>query len=344
MSSPRDPYRDPWAGLEPPEPARRSASLAWIVAGLAAVAALSLCAAAAFFLARTFLFAPEPTTNQALPEVPTFLVTASASAPANASPSSPGDLTATAVARPTVTLPAPSATAAPGATAVPSPPQTPPLGAGGNVLAVRLAQPPELDGLLLEWGGVPTAESAFPVFTIADWDGSDDLTAVWRLGWDENNLYIGVEVDDDLHVQTQTEVSAFRGDSLEMQLDTDLEGDFGPGLSADDYQLVISPGDFGGVAPSAARFQGADGQMPYVPGDNIVVVAQAAGEGYTLEAAIPWSELGAAPTAGMVIGLALNANDNDTPGTARQEMLKSHVSTRVWGDPTSWGTVTLLGS
>jgi hypothetical protein len=43
----------------------------------------------------------------------------------------------------------------------------------------------------------------------------------------------------------------------------------------------------------------------------------------------------------MVMGLALNANDNDTPGTAAQEVMMSHVASRTLTDPTSWGTLTL---
>ena len=35
------------------------------------------------------------------------------------------------------------------------------------------------------------------------------------------------------------------------------------------------------------------------------------------------------------------ANDNDTPGTAVQEVMKSHVATRTLTDPTGWGTLTL---
>ena len=64
-------------------------------------------------------------------------------------------------------------------------------------------------------------------------------------------------------------------------------------------------------------------------------------QGYMLEAVIPWQDLDISPTPGLVLGLALNANDNDTPGTAVQEVMKSHVATRAFQDPTSWGTLTL---
>ena len=41
------------------------------------------------------------------------------------------------------------------------------------------------------------------------------------------------------------------------------------------------------------------------------------------------------------MGIALNVNDNDTPGTAVQEVMKSHVGSRRSSDPTSWGTIVL---
>jgi hypothetical protein len=63
--------------------------------------------------------------------------------------------------------------------------------------------------------------------------------------------------------------------------------------------------------------------------------------GYILEAAVPWSDLSLTPQEGLVIGIALNANDNDTPGPAVQEVMMSHVSTRTLTDPRGWGTLTL---
>ena len=148
---------------------------------------------------------------------------------------------------------------------------------------------------------------------------------------------------DDIHVQTQTGNQLFRGDSVDVQFDTDRAGDFGDGLSRDDFQITFSPGNFATLPPSAFRFQGTDnGRILDAPGGHQVTLAskRSAG-GYTLEAVVPWSELDLTPTPGLIIGLALNANDNDTPGTAVQEVMKSHISTRTLTDPSGWGTLTL---
>jgi hypothetical protein len=214
---------------------------------------------------------------------------------------------------------------------------------GSAVEAVRLPAAPVIDGSLAEWAAVPGWSSAFVVYQTAGWDGSDDLQATWRLAWDASNLYIGVEVIDDIHVQTQSGNQIYRGDSVDMQVDTNRTGDFGPGLSPDDFQLTLSPGDFTALPPSAFRSQGStDGRILDAPGGHhITLAAQRTVVGYNLEAAIPWSDLNLAPSEGLVLGLALNANDNDTPATAVQEVMKSHVTTRTLTDPTGWGTLTL---
>ena len=103
----------------------------------------------------------------------------------------------------------------------------------------------------------------------------------------------------------------------------------------------MSPGDFGDLPASAFRFRGReDGRILDAPGHDVRLAARQTESGYTMEAAIPWADLGLSPSAGLVIGLALNANDNDTPGTAVQEVMMSHVASRTLTDPDGWGTLT----
>lgn len=245
----------------------------------------------------------------------------------------PTQVTVGASATPT----APAATLAPTFTPAPIAPIV-----AADVTATRLGTPPTLDGDLSEWAGVPAYLSAFTVYTIADWDGSDDLTGVWRLGWDDNNFYLALEVTDDVHVQTQTGNQIFRGDGVDAQIDTQRSADFGPRLSPDDFQVTLSPGDFAGLPPSAWRFRGTDaGRIVDAPGYSIQVFARPTATGYTLEAQIPWRDLATAPSTGLTLGIALNVNDNDTPNSGRQEVMKSQVSTRTLTNPTTWGTLTL---
>lgn len=215
----------------------------------------------------------------------------------------------------------------------------------GSVIAPRVTTPFVIDGDLEGWVNIPSTVSAYTVYNQTWWDGSNDLDAFWRLSWDSVNLYIGVVVVDDIHVQTQQALTAYRGDSLELQIDTDISGDTGTLINTDDFQLVLSPGDFGAIEPTAFRFRGTnENRMEGAPGHSIIVSSAKTDNGYVLEAAVPWDDLDLRPLDDLVIGLSLNANDNDLVGAAVQEMMKSQVDTRTFNDPASWGTLVLTNN
>ncbi|MCI0575246.1 MAG: hypothetical protein L0331_03440, partial [Chloroflexi bacterium] len=292
MGYQRGRYQDTWEGLAPEQPAEGRGWLTWLAAGIAALLLACICLSSTYLVAREFLLAAP--TSPPPPPVPTAL-TAPGTAPVVAStatlPASPAvQPTATIAIAPTVTLPGQA---------------TLPPAAAGNVEAVRLPAAPVIDGALTEWGGAPTYASSFRVFHSENWDATEDLTAVWRLAWDQNNLYIGVEVTDNVHVQTQTGNLIYRGDSLEMQFDTNRTGDYGNGVNADDFHIIFSPGDFATLAESAFRFQGtSNGSLADAPGHNVAVQAQRTPAGYVLEAAIPWRDINVTPSEGLIIGIA----------------------------------------
>jgi hypothetical protein len=305
-----------WQGLEPAQPRTNRTGL---VVGLLAAAfmTLGICALGYFVLQQRAAGA-EPGLTPPGPDETEPAVGEEATEEGGA-----------AVA-PTVTLPGEFAT-----------PELPPP--ASDVVAPRAAAPLTIDGDPLDWAGLPSYSSPYIVFTDDAWDGSDDLAASWQVSWDDANLYFVANVADDTHAQNQTGNQTFRGDSIELQIDSDRAGDYGPSVSPDDYQIALSPGDFAGIPPSAFRFQGTnDDQMLDAPTPHsIIVFASSSGSGYALEAAIPWRDLGITPTPGLVIGLAVNVNDNDRPGTAAQEMMKSSTPERRFDDPTTWGTLTL---
>lgn len=246
------------------------------------------------------------------------------------------------------TLPTPEptvlVTATPASVATPTLAELPPL-TTADIDVPYLATPPQLDGVLDEWQGKRPFSATFITEQQTTWDGSLDVDNRWWLGWDENALYLAVAVIDDQHVQTQPAQFAYRGDSLELQFDTQLTADQGQTLAnTDDLQFVLSPGDFATLPAGFWRFRGdAENQMfsDYTGGTVQVVSRQQTG-GYTLEARIPWADLAVTPSANQTMGAAFSINDNDTPNTAKQELMLSHVASRLWIDPTSWGTITLL--
>ena len=327
MQTPQPNMDDDWVGLEPESSRTGSSMMFYAGVGVAVLFGLIVCGVATYFIWTQFTERTgeeEPSTLDLLTATSTGEDTAVAN-------------TNSSIETPTTPAIAPTNTLSAAASTVSAP------SGDGAVEAVRMEVYPTIDGSLGDWSGIGAVTSAYRVYNTATWDGSSDLTAVWQLAWDEDHLYVAVTVTDDTHVQTATGNQIFRGDSVDMQFDTMRQADFGAALSPDDFQITLSPGDFVGTPPSAFRYRGtATGTILDAPGgNNVTVAAQRSNTGYTLEAAIPWSDLNLTPAAGLTIGLSLNANDNDTPGTAVQEVMMSHMPARTLTDPTTWGTLTL---
>lgn len=214
-----------------------------------------------------------------------------------------------------------------------------PLRANSRFEATFLTTPPTLDGVWDEWEnrGYPAKAVIYGRDKLAN---PEDLEGSFRVGWDNNNLYIAVKVIDDKYVQNATGVLLYQGDSLEIQMDTDLTGDLNTtSLSSDDYQLGISPGrpdtSTGREAylwnPSSAAGARTQVQIASVGGDGV----------YRVEMAIPWSLFGITPEANDEYGFSLNISDNDNEGENVQESMMSAVSGRELLDPTTWGVLIL---
>jgi hypothetical protein len=203
--------------------------------------------------------------------------------------------------------------------------------------------PAVIDGNLNEWAALTPVLAAYRTFEDESWDGSEDLTALWRVAWDDNNLYIAVSVADDIHAQNSVGSLIYRGDSVDVQLDANRAADLSDSWSNDDYQITISPGNFNNLPPSVFRWTANnEGTLQNAPDHSIIMTAQQTGTGYVIEAALPWRDFNITPVVGLVLGAAFNVTDNDRVGTAVQEVLYSHVATRTLLSPNSWGTLTLI--
>jgi hypothetical protein len=246
---------------------------------------------------------------------------------------------------PATETPVPGETSQP--TPTPTPTPTPATAESAPIVseqvdATRLTNPPVIDGNLDEWTGGQEYVSPFIVEQRPEWDRSLDVEALWRLGWDDNALYFGVTVADDLIVQENIPQFAYFGDSLEIELATDI-ANRGDAVTRRDFQYIITPGNFNDLPPAAYRFQGNDeGRLIDAPGTLARVAARRTDSGYNLEFSIPWSDINVRPNSGFSLGAALNVNDNDVPGSQRiQFLMLSNVPGRQWSIPSSWGTLTL---
>jgi hypothetical protein len=166
----------------------------------------------------------------------------------------------------------------------------------------------------------------------------EDLSARVRFAYDDAYLYVAFSVQDDGYVgYSGNDGRYFLGDSPQILLDLDLDGDWDDsGLSEDDVQLDFYPGF---EQPAVALWQLADLSVRGL--SEASVAARSSGSGYDLEARIPWKSLGVRPAAGLTLGIAASVSDNDTVDTNAQECMISTAPERDWQRPSSWGTLIL---
>lgn len=259
--------------------------------------------------------------------------------------------TATATVAPSDT-PAPTNTTEPTNTPQPtsvsptitSSPTAVPFRSGKQIVAPYMKNPPVLDGTWDEWDA-PQLPGNLWIYNKSAWDGPDDLDLAYRVAWDNTYLYVAVKVTDDKYVQNATGADLYKGDSIEILLDTDLLGDFySTVLSADDYQLGISGGKGGeGLytlnGPSEAYLwfpasvAGPRSQVKIAISRGITGDSKPA---YRGEFAIPWSMFGVSPYNGMRLGFGVSASDNDNSSKNVQESMISNVPNRSLVNPTTW--------
>ena len=210
---------------------------------------------------------------------------------------------------------------------------------GNPVYASYVSTAPTIDGDLGDWGTLSDTAST-NTFGSDYWSGSSDLSADFEVEWDSNNLYLAVDVTDDIHSQSHSGYYIYEGDEVEVMLDANLEDDFNVNqLSSDDYQIGLSPGNFGSLSPEYYRFfPSSYGAYP----SGVVVEAVETSSGYYLEAKIPWTAFGISdPYIGSHFGFSLGISDSDTSGTSDQQSMTSIVSGYRLTRPGTWGTLIL---
>jgi len=245
---------------------------------------------------------------------------------------------------PTQTQPAPTATQAPPtATSVPATATNTSIPTdrrqSPSAVAPFVSTAPTIDGDWGEWNNSKQYPANFVVWGASNWKDENDLGSSYQVAWDNNNLYLAVKVHDDHYVQGATGKDLYKGDSVELLLDTNVQGDFfSQALSGDDYQLGFSPGNpLGKNTEPIVWYPSSKAGKP-----SGVKLASVAGEGiWRLEAAIPWAVFGVSPANGLHLGFAVSVSDNDKSGENLQQSMVSSAPNRSLVDPTTWGDLTL---
>jgi len=211
------------------------------------------------------------------------------------------------------------------------------ISSGADLYANFLASAPPINGDINDWPGVVYALDLV-VLGQEYYANSADIFGEFKVAWDANFLYIGVLVRDSWFVQTASGTNIAQGDSIEVLIDTDTTGDPGTtDLSTDDYQLGFSPGNLlQNPIPETYRW------FPDEPGKLLTSETRGrlTNDGYMVEIAIAWSDLGITPAAGQTLGLLVSVSDNDATGRNVQQTVIS-FQPRNLTNPTTWAPLLL---
>ncbi len=181
--------------------------------------------------------------------------------------------------------------------------------------ATQVTSPPALDGT---WAGWETAK----VITFGDdasqvrqpqeagetYDGTSDIQGQFRMMWDQQYLYLGVEsLDNDFVRQLKRGRSGFMGDSIEFAVQPDhiLKN----AVPYFEYELYLPQSE---DSYAASRRFPLPVQM--VAGWKATVKPTGKRGNAVYQVALPWKDLGVTDAkAGKLIGFALVLNDKDNP-------------------------------
>lgn len=179
---------------------------------------------------------------------------------------------------------------------------------------------------------IEAAWSAAPIRNIANailGGTPGDYSGRWRALYNSTNLYFLVEVNDATRMNDSGS-SWWEDDVVEIFID----GNNSKGTSydgANDFQLGFRWND------TAVKAGG--NSVTNTAGINFAMYA--AGAGYVLEVAIPWSTIGVTPALGNTIGLDVQVDDDDNGGTRDAQMASFATNTTAWQNPSVFGTVYL---
>jgi hypothetical protein len=164
-------------------------------------------------------------------------------------------------------------------------------------------------------------------------------TALIQLAWDDTYLYLFADVNDDIIALPESGDQIWQNDAVSLNLSV-----IGPGgvisetADEDDHQLTL---DANGA--SAHYVIGGDA-LSLGFADSIT---EHTTSGYTLEARLPWEEIGVrSPQSGDSLGLLLTVfdNDNDFPQAdivANTAPAGKELDNRWFRGPRTWGGLTL---
>ncbi|MBI5525913.1 MAG: cellulase family glycosylhydrolase [Deltaproteobacteria bacterium] len=164
--------------------------------------------------------------------------------------------------------------------------------------------------------------------------GVDDLSVTARFAWDAANLYVAFSVRDDTHANSNAAADIWRGDSVQLALDVDLDRTAGAYDNDGDYEFGFA---LANGAPLFERWQAPAGAPP----PNAKVAVRRAGAETIYEAAAGIASLPPlAAQENAKIGFSFLVNDDDGAGREGWEQWTPGISRGK--DPAAFGELVLV--
>jgi hypothetical protein len=198
--------------------------------------------------------------------------------------------------------------------------------------AAYLTKSPKMDGSLADWSdAIPVPVAGAPRVIRGDqyFKGDTDLSGVVRIGWNEEALFLRVDVTDDVFSQTNSHSNLWLGDCLQLgfNLDPFLQHKDTGNVQADKTsQLRFSEINVARTAKGPVAYRGLAFDQMKLPAGTLPEGAwkmniDAQDGSIVYELSIPWATLGAtqSPEVGQAIGMGMAINDSD--GEKRKELV-----------------------
>jgi hypothetical protein len=199
---------------------------------------------------------------------------------------------------------------------------------GNRVAGIpRATGPIKLDGGNVNWPGTPAEQ--VPTSRLVDGATSGGVEASFKLCWDNDNLYVTAIVTDPTPMMNENRpASIWAADGIELFIGGEKIDQNGAVLFTDRQILLAAskePKFFFSNAPHGDTSECTVATLPNVDGN-----------GYTLQAAIPFKSLGFQPKEGQIIRFDIGIDDSSN-GKSRLRQLMWNGTNRNSGDRTGWG-------
>jgi hypothetical protein len=195
-----------------------------------------------------------------------------------------------------------------------------------DVVIPQTDKAPTIDGTIgeSEWGGVTIAVDNV-LSGIGAPKNESDLSGIAEVMYDDRAIYVLADIKDDVIAPDATG-STYKNDNVEVYVDPQTSNSQEYGEYSGQYRFMPD-GSYGG---------GKEGSE-----EAVEFAVSETDDGYVMEIAVLWEQIGTTPEAGQNIGFEVHYTDNDEENDRSAKLAWANESDSAYGSRLSWGTARL---